>query len=83
MSYQINRHDVATWLVRNGFAEKSSARGSGHLFFEHASGVKVVIPGHGPTDLSKKVAGDVVRAIMRAGFDKKRIREELRLGSAA
>lgn len=45
--------------------------------------MKVVIPWHGPTDLSKKVAGDVVRAIVRAGFDKKRIREELRLGSTA
>ncbi len=80
MSYQINRHDVAAWLVRNGFVEKG--KGTGHRLFEHAaSGVKVCIPGHGRAELSKQVAGDVVRTIVRAGFDKKSVREELRLGS--
>ncbi len=78
MADQLNRHRVASWLLRNGFVEQRNV-GSGHRYFTHAdSGVKVVVPGHGPSDLTKKVAGNVVRAISLAGFDKAVVRQELR-----
>lgn len=78
MADQLNRHKVAAWLQRNGFVEQKKV-GCGHRYFTHpASGVKVVVPGHGPSDLTKKVAGNVVRAIVEAGFDKAAVRQELR-----
>lgn len=72
----LNRHDVAAWLLRNGFEEQNT--GSGHVYFRHAkSGVKIVLPGHGPNDLSRKVAGNVIRSIVSAGFDRAEVRLQL------
>lgn len=82
MAYSLNRHDVATWLRRNGFVERHGS--SGHVYFTHAtSGVKIVLLGHGPNDLPKHVAGNIVRQLAEAGFDKKKVREELRIGSTS
>ncbi len=78
MANQLKRTDVAAWLRRQGFVERSST-GTGHWFYTHpATGVKIVLPGHGPLDLTKKVAGHIMRALESVGYDKERVRLELR-----
>lgn len=73
----MNRHDLAAWLLRNGFAEVAK-RGTGHAQFIHAAtGVKVTLPGHGPKELTRATTGNVVREIERAGFDRRELRREL------
>ena len=76
MAAQINRYDVAAWLVRNGWDEVNKA-GTGHRLFRHSSGVKLVLPGHGSAHLTRKIAGNIVRTIVEAGFDKALVRAEL------
>lgn len=68
MAHQVMTRDVKRWLLRNGFEEKKST-GGGHLYFTK-NGHKIVIPGHGPSDLSKKVFGHIVSALVEAGFDR-------------
>lgn len=73
----LTRRNVAAWLLRNGFYEQPNA-GTGHRYFTHPpSGVKIALPGHGPTDLTKKIASNILRSLEKAGFDRDCVRREL------
>lgn len=79
MSHTLKRHDVVAWLKRNGFVETPRlGQGSGHRYFTHSlTGVKIAVPGHGPSDLTKKVAGHIVQQLAKIGFTKSTVRREL------
>lgn len=73
----LTRRSVTAWLLSNGF--RSRVGKSGHLYYEHpASGVKIVMPGHGRPTLSKRIASQVLRTLGRIGFDRARVRAEMR-----
>lgn len=74
----IDRREMASWLLRNGFIELGK-RGTGHAQFVHeATGVKVTLPGHGAKELFRSTLGNVLWEIERAGFDRELVRRELR-----
>lgn len=76
MPHQVTRRRLEAWLLRNGFV-LVKGKMSGHVQYERR-GVKIAVPGHGPTDLSKKHVALIVRALAAAGFDRARVLEELR-----
>lgn len=58
--------------------EEHPRRGSGHVYFTHpATGIKIAIPGHGPNDLTKRVAGHILQQLERLGYAKASVRQEL------
>jgi predicted RNA binding protein YcfA (HicA-like mRNA interferase family) len=67
MTGQIEIRDVERWLRHHGFVELPR-KASGHRYFQNG-GVKIVLPGHGPKDLSKKHVGLLKRQLAAAGFD--------------
>ena len=74
----VTKKGLIRWLESNGF-ERQSGRASGNLYYKHASsGVKVTVPGHGRTELSKKHLGMMIRQLEAAGFEKGQLRRELR-----
>jgi predicted RNA binding protein YcfA (HicA-like mRNA interferase family) len=66
MTAQVEVGDVERWLRRNGFVEMPR-KASGHRYFENG-GVKIVLPGHGPKDLTKKHVGMLRRQLAEAGY---------------
>ena len=63
--------------MRNDFAELPGGKTSHRQFAHRPSGVKIVVPGHGPTDLTKKHFGMILRALTAAGFDRTTARTEI------
>ena len=76
MSAEITRRQLERWLVANGFALKPGKKTSHRQYEGH--GVTVTVPGHGPTDLTKKHVGMIVRKLEAAGFDRATLLESLR-----
>lgn len=73
----IDRHDLVTWLRRNGFREVKNL-GTGHWQFVHeGTNVKIVLPGHGMKELHRATMSNILRDLERAGFARKQLREEL------
>lgn len=72
---QVTRRAMERWLLDHGFAELPG-RATGHRQFER-DGVKVTLPGHGPTDLTKKHLGMILRQLERAGFDREAVKADL------
>lgn len=75
MARQLDKRTVARWLLNNGFVELQS-KASGHRHFKAANGVKITLLAHGPTDLTKKHVGLLLRQIEHAGFDKGEVRRQ-------
>ena len=67
MTGQIEVRDVERWLRDHGFVELPR-KASGHRYYSNGS-VKVVLPGHGPKDLTKKHVSLLKRQLGRAGFE--------------
>jgi hypothetical protein len=67
---------METWLRDNGFRRLKGGM-SGHVLYERR-GVKIGVPGHGPQDLTKKHVALIIRALVGAGFDRERVRRDLR-----
>jgi predicted RNA binding protein YcfA (HicA-like mRNA interferase family) len=63
---QVNRRDIERWLLDNGF--KYEPKSGGHRYSTNGR-IKVTLPGHGPQDLTKKVAGHIRRQLKGAGYD--------------
>ncbi len=76
MPAEVTRRQMERWLLRNGFALKAGGSTSHRQFQGH--GVTVTLPGHGPTDLTKKHVGMIVRQLERAGFDRATLLGELK-----
>lgn len=72
---QVTRREMARWLEAHGFVEQPG-KATGHQQYVR-SGVKITLPGHGPQDLTKKHVALIIRALARAGFDRRQIRREL------
>lgn len=66
MTAQVEVRDVERWLLHHGFTEVPR-KASGHRYFVNGN-VKVVLPGHGPKDLTKKHVGMLKRQLTEAGF---------------
>lgn len=75
MARQIMVRDLVRWLTRNGFSEPKGKM-TGHRFFVK-EGRKITIPGHGPSDLSKKHVALIFRSLKEMGFDPDKVRNEL------
>lgn len=82
MAHQVERDDLVAWLLRHGFERtRQQGQGSGHWYFTHTqSGVKVALPGHGRSDLSKRVVGHVLQALEGLGHDKASVRRQVSEG---
>lgn len=76
---RVTRKQVMTWLTAHDFTERRGGSGTGHRKFTHPSGVAVTVSGHGPSNLSKKHVGMLMRQLERAGFDRERVREDLHI----
>ena len=75
MAGQVTRRGLEAWLLKNGFRRLPGGM-TGHVQYERA-GVKITVPGHGPQDLSKKHVGLIIRALVSAGFDREKLKQEL------
>ena len=75
MAAQVTRGEMAAWLLRNGFRRLPGSATS-HIQYERA-GVKIMLPGHGPNDLTKKHVGQILRALARLGLDPREVRRQL------
>jgi predicted RNA binding protein YcfA (HicA-like mRNA interferase family) len=64
------------WLLGNGFTLKPGKKTSHKQFQGH--GITVTLPGHGPTDLTKKHVGMILRRLEEAGFERATILEDLK-----
>ena len=64
------------WLLAHGFREAPGTQTSHRQFEGH--GIKIVLPGHGPQDLTKKHVGLIVRQLVAAGFDRTQVRHDLK-----
>ena len=76
MPAEVTRRQMERWLLRNGFALKAGGSTSHRQFQGH--GVTVTLPGHGPTDLTKKHVGMIVRQLEAAGFERTAVLEALK-----
>jgi predicted RNA binding protein YcfA (HicA-like mRNA interferase family) len=74
---QVTRRQMETWLLDNGFRRLKGGM-SGHVQYE-GRGIKITLPGHGPQDLTKKHVALILRSLEGAGFDRERVRRELRV----
>jgi predicted RNA binding protein YcfA (HicA-like mRNA interferase family) len=70
----VQRHDVARWLQRNGFVADHGR--TGHVQYR-GHGVVVTLQGHGPQDLTKKHWAMIRRTLAAAGFDPNQVEREL------
>ena len=66
MANQATRAQVERWLLKHGFTLKPGKKTSHRQFAGH--GVTITLPGHGPTDLTKKHLGMIRRALRAAGI---------------
>lgn len=78
MAGQVTRRRMEAWLLEHGFRRLPGGM-TGHVQYE-GPGVKITLPGHGPTDLTKKHVALILRALAAAGFDRERVRRELTEG---
>jgi predicted RNA binding protein YcfA (HicA-like mRNA interferase family) len=69
----IQRTDVERFLVRKGFVLQRGGKTSHRQY--KGRGVTITIPGHGPTDLTKKHTGQIIRLLRQAGLTEKEIEE--------
>ena len=70
------RKQMERWLLRNDFSLKSG-RKTGHLHFK-GHDVTITLLGHGPTDISKKHVGMILRQLESAGFEKETVLRQLK-----
>lgn len=77
MANQVTRDQLIRWLQRNDFEEQPGGKTSHRQFAHRKTGVKIMVPGHGPTDLTKKHFGMILRALAAAGFDRAQVRQEI------
>jgi predicted RNA binding protein YcfA (HicA-like mRNA interferase family) len=75
MSNEVTVRAMTAWLLRHGFEELRGKK-TGHRFFRKDA-VKITLPGHGPTDLTKKHVGMILRQLERMGYDRETVRAEL------
>jgi predicted RNA binding protein YcfA (HicA-like mRNA interferase family) len=75
MTNEVTVRGMASWLLRNGFEELTGKR-TGHRFSQKGN-VKITLPGHGPSDLTKKHLGMILRELERMGYDRCAVRSEL------
>jgi predicted RNA binding protein YcfA (HicA-like mRNA interferase family) len=73
----IDRRRVARWLETQGFVARTGA--SSHINYVKG-GVVVTLQGHGPTELSKKHVGMILRQLERAGYARADVRREWQEG---
>ena len=76
MANQVTRRQMKRWLIDNGFSFRPGKKTS-HLNFR-GHGVTVILPGHGPADLTKKHVGMIIRQLEQAGFKKETVLKQLR-----
>ena len=76
MPGQVTRMQMERWLLANGFVQRKGGKTS-HVQFA-GRGVTITLPGHGPSDLTKKHVGMLMRQLERAGFQRDRVLAELR-----
>lgn len=69
---------MVRWLLDHGFTEVRSR--SSHRKFTRAGQGAVTVAGHGPTDITKKQVGMLLRALSAMGFDGAATRTELQTG---
>lgn len=72
--------DIVRWLERRGF-ERHDKTASGHLYYTHTpTGVKLTLinPGRaGRKEVGKRDFADMLRALERCGYERKKVRQEL------
>jgi predicted RNA binding protein YcfA (HicA-like mRNA interferase family) len=73
----LNKRALVRWLEHNKFTEKPGTATSHRQFAHEPSNVVITVPGHGPSELSKKHVGIILRGLEKAGFDKTTTRKEL------
>jgi len=78
MPSQVTRMQMERWLLANGFVPRKGRKTSHVQFVGH--GVTITLPGHGPSDLTKKHVGMMIRQLERAGFQRDQVLGELREG---
>ena len=72
-----DRWRMMDWLEREGF-ERVPSR-TGHAQFKHpVSGVKIAVTAHGRGELSKNEECGILRTPERCGYDRAKVREEVR-----
>ena len=76
MAAEVTRRQMERWLLRNGFTLAAGKKTSHRHFQGH--GVTVTLPGHGPTDLTKKHVGMILRQPEVVGFERTTVLAELR-----
>ena len=69
----VQRADVERFLLRKGFVLQPGGKTSHRQY--KGRGVTITIPGHGPTDLTKKHTGQIIRLLRHAGFTEEEIAE--------
>jgi predicted RNA binding protein YcfA (HicA-like mRNA interferase family) len=75
VTHQVDRQTMEKWLVDHGFVLMPGKKTSHRQYVR--DGVKITLPGHGPTDLTKKHVAMIVRQLEAAGFDRAEVRREL------
>ena len=75
MPKEVTIKTLTAWLRRNGFNELRGKK-TGHRYFEKDH-VKITLPGHGPSDLTKKHVGMILRQLEHMGYDRDAVRNEL------
>ena len=76
MPGQVTRMHMERWLLAKGFVQRKGGKTSHVQFAGH--GVTITLPGHGPSDLTKKHVGMIMRQLERAGFQRDQVLAELR-----
>ena len=75
MAAQVTRRAMIDWLRRHGF-QLQPGKATGHQHWVKGS-CKITVPGHGPSDLTKKHVALTIRALEKAGFNRDDVRKEL------
>ena len=76
MPAQVTRMGMERWLLAKGFVQRKGGKTSHVQFAGH--GVTITLQGHGPSDLTKKHVGMIMRQLERAGFTRDQVLAELR-----
>jgi len=69
----VQRADVERFLVRKGFVLQRGGKTSHRQY--KGRGVTITVPGHGPTDLTKKHTGQILRLLRQAGLTEAELQE--------
>jgi predicted RNA binding protein YcfA (HicA-like mRNA interferase family) len=73
----IDRRRVARWLEAHGFVARTGA--TSHINYVKG-GIVITLQGHGPTELSKKHVGMILRQLERAGYARAEVRRQWQAG---